>query len=125
VVPVTKPLVARHDACRFERIAVPEAAESDYLLVNRWRAPLGRALSPDAVERLFVRLSARVGFRARPHMLRHGFASEVALATKDPALVKELLGHASVSSTDVYLHARWEDMRAAVDAHARSTGPMP
>jgi len=118
VVPVTKDLVRCHDAYRFERDAVPEAAESDYLLVNLWRAPLGRALSPDAVERLFVRLSSRVGFRARPHMLRHSFASEVALATKDPALVKELLGHASVSSTDVYLHARWDDMRAAVDGHA-------
>lgn len=118
VMPVTKDLVRCHDAYCFERDAVPEAAESDYLLVNLWRAPLGRALSPDAVERLFVRLSARVGFRARPHMLRHSFASEVALATKDPALVKELLGHASVSSTDVYLHARWDDMRAAVDGHA-------
>lgn len=122
VVPVTKDLVLCHDAYRFERDAVPEAAESDYLLVNLWRAPLGRALSPNAVERLFVRLSSRVGFRARPHMLRHSFASEVALATKDPALVKELLGHASVSSTDVYLHARWDDMRAAVDGHGRTKG---
>ncbi|MGH8992348.1 MAG: tyrosine-type recombinase/integrase [Acidimicrobiia bacterium] len=124
VVPVTKDLVLCHDAYRFERDEFPEAAESDYLLVNLWRAPVGRALSPDAVERLFVRLSGRVGFRARPHMLRHSFASEVALATKDPALVKELLGHASVSSTDVYLHARWGDMRAAVDAHGRSKGQV-
>lgn len=123
VVPVTKALVLCHDAYRFERDVVPEAAESDYLLVNLWRAPLGRALSPDGVERLFVRLSAKAGFRARPHMLRHSFASEVALATKDPALVKELLGHASVASTDVYLHARWDDMRAAVDDHARARRP--
>jgi site-specific recombinase XerD len=101
---------------------VPEAAESDYLLVNLWRSPLGHALSPDVVERLFVRLSVKVGFRARPHMLRHSFASEVARATKDPALVKELLGHASVASTDVYLHSRWDDMRAAVEAHARELG---
>ncbi len=122
VVPVTRSLVACHDAYRFERDAVAEAAESDYLLVNLWRAPLGRALSPDVVERLFVRLSAKAGFRARPHMLRHSFASEVALATKDPALVKELLGHASVTSTDVYLHSRWDDMRAAVEAHAQARG---
>ena len=121
-VPVTRELVACHDAYRFERDAVAAAAESDYLLVNLWRAPLGRALTCDAVERLFVRLSAKVGFRARPHMLRHSFASEVAMATKDPALVKELLGHASVSSTDVYLHARWDDMRAAVESHALSGG---
>lgn len=117
VVPVTKALVAYHDAYRFERDALAEANESDYLFVNLWRPPLGRALSPDGVERMFARLSKKVGFRARPHMLRHSFASEVAAATKDPALVKELLGHASVSSSDVYLHARWDDMRAAVDGH--------
>ena len=122
VVPVTKDLVACHDAYRFERDEVPAAAESDYLLVNLWRSPLGRALTCDGVERLFVRLSAKVGFRARPHMLRHSFASEVAMATKDPALVKELLGHASVASTDVYLHSRWGDMRAAVESHGQSRG---
>ncbi len=120
VVPVTKDLVVCHDAYRYERDAIPAAAESDYLLVNLWRAPVGRALVVDGVERLFIRLSAKVGFRARPHMLRHSFASGVALATKDPALVKELLGHASVSSSDVYLHARWDDMRAAVDGHGSS-----
>ena len=124
VLPVTKDLVVCHDAYRFERDAVAEAAESDYLLVNLWRAPLGRALSPDGVERLFVRLSSRVGFRAPPHMLRHSFASEVAIATKDPALVKELLGHASVSSSDIYMHARWEDMRAAVDGLFCSGGAL-
>jgi site-specific recombinase XerD len=122
MVPVTKALVACHDAYRFERDAVPAAGESDYLLVNLWRAPVGRALSCDGIERLFVRLSAKTGFRARPHMLRHSFASEVGLLTKDPAIVKELLGHASVSSSDVYLHARWEDMRAAVEDRARSEG---
>ena len=122
VVPVAKELVLLHDAYRSERDLVPEAAESDYLLVNLWRPPLGRALRLDTVEQLFVRLSARTGFRARPHMLRHSFASELALTTKDPALVKELLGHASVTSTDVYLHARWDDMRAAVDAHAKALG---
>ncbi len=115
VVPVTTDLVLCHDAYRAERDMVPEAEESDYLFVNLYRRPLGRAMSVGAVEELFVRLSARAGFVARPHMLRHSFASEVAIATKDPALVKELLGHASVSSTDVYLHARWDDMRAAVD----------
>lgn len=119
-VPVTRELVWCHDAYRFVRDEVPAAGESDYLLVNLWRAPLGRAMSPDTVEQLFVRLSRRTGFYARPHMLRHSFASAVALMTKDPALVKELLGHASVTSTDVYLHAHWDDMRAAVDGHARA-----
>ena len=39
VVPVTKDLVWLHDAYRAERDALAEAAESDYLLVNLWRAP--------------------------------------------------------------------------------------
>jgi integrase/recombinase XerD len=125
VLPVTRALVRCHNAYRFERDAVPAAAESDYLLVNLWRPPLGRALRPDAVEQLFVRLSSKVGFHVRPHMLRHSFASEVALTSKDPALVKELLGHASVRSTDVYLHARWDDMRKAVDAHNKATRTLP
>jgi integrase/recombinase XerD len=142
VIPLTKELVRLQDAYRVERDAVAEAVTSDYLLVNLWRAPLGRALSPNSVEQLFVRLSAKVGIGARPHMLRHSFASEVARLTKDPALVKELLGHASMlgrtsmlghasilghastASTDVYVHARWVDMRAAVDGHAAGLGAV-
>jgi len=62
VVPVTKALVVCHDAYRFEGDALPEAPESDYLLVNLWRAPRGRALSPAAVEGLFVGLSALFTF---------------------------------------------------------------
>jgi integrase/recombinase XerD len=124
-VPVARDLVWAYNVYRAERDRVAEAAESDYVLVNLFRAPLGRALSPGTVEQLFARLSARAGFRARPHMLRHSFASAVALATKDPALVKELLGHASVSSSNVYMHARWADMRAAVDAHARKEEVPP
>lgn len=122
VVPVCRQLVWCHDAYRVDRDAVDEAAASDYLLVNCYRPPLGRALGPNVVEQLFVRLSAKAGFRARPHMLRHSFASELAAATKDPALVKELLGHASVASADVYLHARWAEMRAAVDGLAGISG---
>lgn len=125
VIPVARELVWLHNAYRTERDRVPEAAESDYVLVNLYRRPLGRAMSAGSVEELFVRLSAQVCFRARPHMLRHSFASEVALATKDPALVKELLGHASVASTDVYMHARWADMRAAIDGHAGAAGARP
>ncbi len=121
-VPVTKGLAWLHDAYRAERDRVADATGSDYLVVNLWRPPLGRALRPEGVEELFVRLSARAGFRARPHMLRHSFASEVALATKDPALVKELLGHHSVVSSDVYMHSRWDDLRAAVDGHAGTGG---
>ena len=118
VVPVTRSLVACHDAYRFERDAVAEAAESDYLFVNLWREPRGRALSPDVVERLFVRLSARVQ-GAAPHAapqfrLRGGPGDErprIGEGTSGPCLGRLDQRH---------LHARWDHMRAAVDAHARA-----
>jgi integrase/recombinase XerD len=58
VVPVTKALVLLHDAYRAERDTLSAAASSDYLLVNLWREPFG-ALTPDSIEQLFVRLSAK------------------------------------------------------------------
>jgi hypothetical protein len=71
-----------YNVYRTEQDAVREGAESDYLLVDCYRPPLGQALSMGSVEELFVQLWAKVGFRACPHMLRHSFASEVALATR-------------------------------------------
>ena len=64
VMPVARELVWCHNAYRADRDEVAEAAESDYLLVNLYRPPVGRALSPRSVEELFVRLSDTVGFRA-------------------------------------------------------------
>ena len=52
-------------------------------------------------------------------MLRHSFASELGLATKDPALVKELLGHASLTSTEVYLVSRKLHQRGEETADLR------
>lgn len=113
-VPIGARIAQAYSTYRLERDRVPDATFSDFVFVNLYRAPFGRAMSTNGVEEFFVRLSERVGFRARPHMLRHSFASAIAARTGDPAIVKELLGHASVTSTDVYLHARWDDMRAAV-----------
>ena len=60
VVPVARELVWAYNAYRAERDQVPAAAESDYVLVNLFRAPLGRALSPGSVEAA-VRPAVRQG----------------------------------------------------------------
>ena len=52
VVPVARELVWSYNAYRAERDTVAEAAESDYVLVNCFRPPLGRALSMGSVEEL-------------------------------------------------------------------------
>jgi integrase/recombinase XerD len=72
----------------------------------------------DAVNDLVAAAARRAGVEdaPRPHQLRHAFASNVldAGGTLDEA--QDLLGHASVSSTQVYTHPDPARLRAAVDA---------
>ena len=92
------------------------ADESPFVFVNLYRPPLGAALRPDTVEELFERLSGQVGVKATPHTCRHTCATRMIRAGVDRDVVQALLGHASPTSTAIYTHADWSDLRAAVDA---------
>ena len=97
---------------------VAAAADSDFVFVNLFRAPIGAPLRPDAVGELLAAASRRAGLDTaiRPHQLRHAFASNVADAGGGIDVVADLLGHASVSSSQVYVHPDASRLRAAVDA---------
>ena len=56
------------------------------------------------------------GVLIRPHQLRHAFASNVADSGGGIDVVADLLGHASVSASQVYSHPDPSRLRAAVDA---------
>jgi integrase len=71
-----------------------------------------------AAKRFFDRLAGECGFPVRPHMLRHTAATNWIRAGVDIDVVQALLGHVSLASTTVYLHARDEDKRRAVTAVA-------
>jgi site-specific recombinase XerD len=73
-------------------------------------------MTPDGAEELFERLSIRVSFRVRPHMLRHCFGTSLAAAGVAPDVIAELMGHASIVSTEIYLHPDWDRLVAAVVA---------
>ena len=60
----------------------------------------------------------RVRIPVRPHMLRHTAATNWVRTGVDLDVVQALPGHASLASTTVYLHARDEDKRRAVEAVA-------
>ena len=117
-VPLDFLTVQAFDSYEFERLGVPAAAGSDFVFVNLRRGPVGAPMRPDAVGELVAAAARRAGIDPlpRPHQLRHAFASNVldAGGTLDEA--QELLGHASICSTQVYAHPDQARLRAAVDA---------
>jgi integrase/recombinase XerD len=59
---------------------------------------------------------AGLDFAVRPHQLRHAFGSNIVDAGAGIDVVADLLGHAAVCSSQVYLHPDASRLRAAVDA---------
>ena len=56
-----------------------------------------------------------------PHMLRHSFASHVLQSSGDLRAVQEMLGHASIATTQVYTHLDFQHLAKAYDAaHPRA-----
>ena len=106
------------DTYEFERMRVPQAARSDFVLVNLFRGPLGAPMRLDAVNDLVAAAARRAGLQhaPTPHQMRHAFASNVLDAGGAIDEAQELLGHASISSTQVYAHPDPARLRAAVDA---------
>jgi integrase/recombinase XerD len=116
-VPLDFLVVQAFDTYELERMSVPEAASSDFELVNLSRGVIGAPVRPDAVGDLLAAASRRAGLAAAvtPHQLRHAFGSNIADAGCGIDVVANLLGHASVSSSQVYLHPDPGRLRAAVD----------
>jgi site-specific recombinase XerD len=116
-VPLDFLLVQAFDAYEFERLSVARAAGSDFVLVNLFREPIGAPMPPDAVNELVTAAGRRAGLERRvtPHQLRHAMASNLADAGATMDEVAEVIGHASVSSTQIYVHPDPARLRAAVD----------
>ena len=83
----------------------------------------GRRLTPREVQRRIKRWAAAAGLDVdvHPHMLRHSFASHVLQSSGDLRAVQEMLGHASIASTQVYTHLDFQHLAKVYDAaHPRA-----
>lgn len=118
MVPASPAVLDTYGDYQAERAAIVGVEGSDMVLVNLYHEPLGAAMSYRAAKGFFDRLARQCGFPVRPHMLRHSAATNWVRAGVDVDVVQKLLGHVSLASTTVYLHARDEDLRRAVEAVA-------
>jgi len=104
--------------------AAQSARRPDPLFVGR----SGRALSVRAVQLRVETWARRQGLsmHVHPHMFRHSFASHLLESSGDLRGVQELLGHADISTTQIYTHLDFQRLASVYDAaHPRARRRTP
>ena len=118
IVPVGKPALTAIAQWLQVRKALP-GAELPALFLG----PRGTRLSVRMVQTRIKMWAARQGITQdlHPHMLRHSFASHVLQSSGELRAVQEMLGHASIASTQVYTHLDFQHLAKVYDAaHPRA-----
>jgi len=93
--------------------------KSSALFLNRF----GQDLTDRSVRRLVQKYGLKVSNKSNlsPHVLRHSFASHLLNAGADLRVVQEILGHVSVSTTQIYTHITREELkRTYLKTHPRA-----
>ncbi|MEW6513790.1 MAG: tyrosine recombinase XerC [Pseudomonadota bacterium] len=95
------------------------SSEESALFVGR----RGSRLTPRAIELRLAQWAKKcgLGLNIHPHMLRHSFASHVLQSSGDLRAVQEMLGHASIATTQIYTHLDFQHLAKIYDAaHPRA-----
>lgn len=83
----------------------------------------GTRLTPRSVQLRLQQLAARsgLGVPVHPHVLRHSMASHLLQSSGDLRAVQEMLGHANISTTQIYTRLDWQHLAKAYDSfHPRA-----
>jgi integrase/recombinase XerC len=94
-------------------------ANHHYIFTNK----SGNALTQRAIQYRLKSLAIKQGMQrhVHPHMLRHSFASHVLQSSGDLRAVQEMLGHANISTTQIYSHLDFQYLSKTYDAaHPRA-----
>src|SRR5690606_34574575 len=100
------------------------SGHEDYLFLNRRGSRLSRVM----VFMIVRNLASRAGIRKKisPHTFRHSFATHLVEGGADLRAVQEMLGHESITTTEIYTHLNSEYLRETiVQYHPRSSASTP
>jgi integrase/recombinase XerC len=100
------------------RVQLADEKEPALFVSNR-----GRRISNGSIQQRLKKLALTQGVNTNiyPHMLRHSFASHILESSKDLRAVQELLGHANLSTTQIYTHLDFQHLAGVYDnAHPRA-----
>ncbi len=96
-----------------------EIGEDDALFLSERGARISPRNVQDRVRQWCLRLG--ISARVHPHTLRHSFASHLLESSQDLRAVQELLGHADISTTQIYTHLDFQHLAEVYDkAHPRA-----
>ncbi len=98
---------------QYDRVKIePARGSEDILFLNR----RGRKLSRQMIFIMIKNLVEKAGIRKNisPHTFRHSFATHLVQNGADLRAVQDLLGHASIITTEIYTHLNREDLRKAI-----------
>ena len=118
IVPVGEPAQIALKAWLALRPALP-MNDADAVFVSR----SGRRITSRAIQQRLATWAVKRGLarHVHPHMLRHSFASHLLQSSGDLRAVQELLGHASIASTQIYTHLDFQYLAKIYDrAHPRA-----
>jgi len=101
-----------------QRAMLAKENEAALFVSNR-----GSRLSNSSIQKRLKKMAMEQGLETNiyPHMLRHSFASHILESSKDLRAVQELLGHANLSTTQIYTHLDFQHLAGVYDdAHPRA-----
>ena len=97
------------------RPAILKGRPSPYVFIGNVGKPLSRMALFKIVQR-YAR-AAGIARGVSPHKLRHAFATHLLQGGADLRAVQEMLGHADISTTEIYTHVEREELKRVVDEH--------